>query len=243
METYKEDFIDFLWDNGALKFGDFKLKSGRHSPYFVNLGNLIGNGQNLRKLGDFYSQALENEIGLENFDVVFGPADKGAPLSVSVAIALASLNEINRDVVYNRKLPKDHGEGTEKNVQKNWLFGKKLEGTEKIVIVDDVFTTGKTKYDAIDLFDKVSEDLDYVGVLIGVDRQEIGTSGKSAIGEFMETKNVPVYSIVNIGEVFNYLESEGKISPVMVIKMKNYVGKFGTNEVKKTIKLKGLYSP
>ncbi len=240
MQKYQEDFIDFLWETGALKFGEFKLKSGRHSPYFINFSSLIENGQNLKKLGEFYSQALENEIGLENFDLVFGPADKGTPLSVAVSIALSSLYEINKDVVYNRKLPKAHGEGSEKDFQKNWLFGKKIED-EKIVIIDDVFTTGKTKYDAIDLFDKVSEKLSYTSVLIGVDRQEIGESGKSAISEFEEMKKIPVYSIVNITEVFNYLESKRKISPVIIRKMKDYVGKFGTNEAKRALKLKGLY--
>jgi len=227
MEEYKQRFIDFLLDKEALKIGEFKLKSGRISPYFVNTG-MFDDGESIGKLGYFYAAKIADKFG-EEFDIVFGPAYKGIPLSVTTTIALSSDFGINKGYSFNRKEPKGHGEATK---QKNWIVGHKIEDDSRILMIDDVFTTGGTKYESIDLLNSVADNLRYIGLIIAVDREEVGEDGKSAIKQFEEKTGIPVDSIVNISEIINYLWDAKKITATDKQRLEEYLKKYGIEEVK-----------
>lgn len=206
MEEYKKDFIEFLVRSEALKFGEFTLKSGRKSPYFVNTG-LFNDGDSVSRLGYFYASKLKEEFG-EEFDLLFGPSYKGIPLALTTVISLSRDYKINKDYTFDRKEVKEYGD----QISDKALVGAKIKGGERIVILDDVFTTGATKEDTIALLDKIAE-VNYVCVLIAVDRREVGADGKSAIQEFEKKYGIPVKSIVSIDEIKEYLyenEVDGK---------------------------------
>lgn len=222
MEEYKQRFIDFLLNKEALKIGEFKLKSGRISPYFVNTG-MFDDGESIGKLGYFYAAKIADKFG-EEFDIVFGPAYKGIPLSVTTTIALSSDFGINKGYSFNRKEPKGHGDAAR---QKNWIVGHKIEDGSKILMIDDVFTTGGTKYESIDLLNSVAESLRYIGLIIAVDREEVGEDGKSAIKQFEEKTGIPVDSIVSISEIINYLWDAKKITASDKQRLEEYLEKYG----------------
>lgn len=188
-------FIEFLVRNKALKFGDFTLKSGRKSPYFINTG-VLSNGENSYILGKFYAEKITEIFG-ESIKAIYGPAYKGIPLAVSTATSM--YKELGKVVgwVFDRKEIKGHGD-------KGAFVGSKLEEGSNVVIVDDVMTTGGTKVEAIEKI-KNSLGAEVKGIIIAVDREEIGKE-KGAIEEFTEANGVPVYSVVKISDVFEYLK-------------------------------------
>jgi orotate phosphoribosyltransferase len=233
MEDYKKEFINFLLDKEVLRIGEFKLKSGRVSPYFVNTG-MFKDGESIGKLGWFYAAKIMDTFIQSDFDIIFGPAYKGIPLSVATTIALSRDFGVNKGYSFNRKEPKNHGEATQ---QKNWLVGEKIEPKDKILLIDDVFTTGDTKYEVINLLNAIAENLHFVGLIIAVDRQEIGIDGNDAIKQFEKKTGIPVYSIVNIKEIIEYLGDNKKITHPIRQRFENYLRKYGVKEVKEELRL------
>ncbi len=193
MEQYQKDFVDFTLETGVLKFGEFTLKSGRISPYFFNAG-LFNKGSHLSQLGKFYAQAIE--ASNLKFDVLFGPAYTGIPLSTATAIALN--DSLNRNVPYsfNRKEVKDHGEGGN-------IVGHPLEGD--ILIIDDVITAGTAIREAQDIIN--ANDASTKGVIVALDRQEKGKGELSAIQEVEHIIGLRVLSIINWSHIIDYLKA------------------------------------
>jgi orotate phosphoribosyltransferase len=194
MEQYQKDFISFIIDIGALKFGEFTLKSGRISPYFFNAG-AFNTGEHIAKLGDFYANAIQSYK--LDFDVLFGPAYKGIPLATSVAIALN--NTFNKNVAYsfNRKEAKKHGEGGN-------IVGAELKGD--ILIIDDVITAGTAILESIDIIN--NNNAKVKNALVMLDRQERGRSKESAIQELENKFNIKIFSIINLSHLINYLKQD-----------------------------------
>lgn len=188
------EFIEFLAKNGAVRFGNFTLKSGRTSPYFISTG-VLSNGKSSYELGKFYAKKI-NEIWNDKIDAIYGPAYKGIPLAVSTAIAMHK--ELGKEVgwVFDRKEKKIHGD-------KGGFVGSEIDLNAKVTIVDDVMTTGGTKVEAINKIEK-SLDAKVVGIVIAVDREEVGVR-RSAIEEFSENTGIAVHSIVKISEIFDHL--------------------------------------
>lgn len=204
METYKAEFIDFMVESQVLKFGDFTLKSGRKSPFFMNAGAYV-TGTQLRKLGEYYARAIHDNFGLE-FDVLFGPAYKGIPLSVATAMAISEL--YGKDVRYcsNRKEVKDHGDT-------GILLGSKLKSGDRVVMIEDVTTSGKSIEETYPII-KAQADVEIKGLVVSLNRMEKGKTDKSALEEIQETYGFPAAAIVTMNEVTEYLyqkECNGKI--------------------------------
>lgn len=195
--TYKEEFIRFMVDSGVLTFGEFTLKSGRVAPYFINAGN-YKTGAQLAKLGGFYAECIkDNGIDVET---LFGPAYKGIPLAVSAATAL--YNKFGIDVAYcfDRKEAKDHGEG-------GMFVGRTLEDGEKVVIIDDVMTSGKAMRESLPKL-KSAADVNVTGMVITVDRMEKGlNTDDSAVQEVYKEFGIKVYSIININDIIDAIKS------------------------------------
>lgn len=194
MQVYQEEFISFLVRSGALKFGEFTLKSGRKCPYFLNVGQFY-TGSRITELGKYYAQALKENV--LHFDVIFGPAYKGIPLSVIAAAE--TYKQYGNDVAYsfNRKEAKDHGEGGS-------LVGAQITADTKVVIVDDVMTAGTALRESIALLKSMGEP-EIKGVLIAVDRMEKGQGEKSAAREMKDEFGINVYSIVTLDDIVEYL--------------------------------------
>lgn len=196
-------FIEFLAKNEAIKFGDFVLKSGRSSPYFIDMGVLTSGSQSMA-LGKFYSHVIKEKF--QEYDVVFGPAYKAIPIAINTVLALESFG-INKKWLFDRKEMKIHGS----DANSVFVGSQSVDHGEKVILVDDVLTTGGTKVDAIE---KVSKSLkcEVIGVVIAVDRREKGRK-ESALTEFVEENGIPVYPIENISNIFSHLyknEVEGK---------------------------------
>jgi len=235
MEEYKEEFIDFLLRKGALGIGEFELRSRRISPHFINTA-VFNNGESIAKVGDFYARTIVDNFREEDYDIIFGPAYKGIPLAVATVISLQELFSINKGFSYNRKEPKGYGEATKQDKQKKWIVGHEINDGAKILMVDDVLTTGGTKYEAINLLKSVADDLRFVGLVIAVDRKEVGPDGKDAIKQFEQKTGMPVIPIVNILEIKTYLSEEGKISEAELKGIDDYLKKYGNEEVKRWVK-------
>ena len=193
MENYKQKFISLSLEIGALKFGEFQLKSGRISPYFFNMG-LFSSGPLIKNIGDFYAAALVSSN--INYDIVFGPAYKGIPIVAALAASLSTSYQLDKPFVYNRKEVKDHGEG-------GVTVGAKLRGN--VVIVDDVITAGTAIREAVGIINNSGATT--VGIVISLDRQEKGTGDLSAAEEISLALNVPVISIVTLDEIIDYTEN------------------------------------
>ncbi len=218
MKAYKQEFIEFLIENNALKFGKFILKSGRKSPYFINTG-MFKDGKSMQKLGEFYAKAIKENF--HEFDVLFGPAYKGIPLCVATAMKLSELG-INKGFAFNRKEAKDHGE-------KGNIIGTELQG-KKVLIIDDVITAGTAVKETIEIL-KENGDPEITGIIISVNRKEKGSGEKSAIQELEETLNIKIASIIDFDDL---IELHGKkINKKIVIdkemhkKMLDYKKEFG----------------
>lgn len=194
MQQYKQDFIKFLVRFGALKFGEFILKSGRNAPYFLNIGE-FKTGAAISELGFYYAQALEENF--KNYNLVFGPAYKGIHLAVAATIALHEKFKKDVAYAYNRKEIKDHGEG-------GILIGANITKDSRVVILDDVITAGTALRSVLDIL-KGFGPPQIEGVLVAVDRMEKGKNLKSAIQELKDEFGINVYSIVNIQEIIDFL--------------------------------------
>jgi len=222
MERYKAEFIEFLVGAGVLTFGEFVTKSGRQTPYFINTGNYRTGGQ-LAKLGEFYAQALSQHWG-DGFDNLYGPAYKGIPLAVTAGVALSEKMGHEVTVTYNRKEAKDHGE-------KGALIGHQYDGSERVVIIEDVITAGTSVRESMAILQANGEPK-VVGVIVSVDRMERGKGELSAIEEVKKEFGLAVFSIVSAKEIMNYLHNRkigGKvyIDDAIKEKMEVYLGKYG----------------
>lgn len=195
MEQYKKEFIEFMVDCNVLKFGDFVTKSGRKTPFFVNTG-FYRTGTQLRRLGEYYAKAIENKFGFD-FDVLFGPAYKGIPLSVAATMAISSLYD--KDIRYcsNRKEIKDHGD-------KGILLGSPIQDGDKIVIIEDVTTAGTSIGETLPII-KAQGDVNVLGLVVSVDRMERGQGEKSALKEIEEKYGLQTTAIVTMAEVVEHL--------------------------------------
>jgi orotate phosphoribosyltransferase len=211
MQQYQKDFVDFMLKIGALKFGEFTLKSGRVSPYFFNAGS-FNTGEHLSKLGRFYAQAIV-ENGLK-FDVLFGPAYKGIPLATACAMALNDAFNKNVPYSFNRKEAKTHGEGGD-------IVGHALQGD--ILIIDDVITAGTAIREAMDIIS--ANGATAKGVIVAVDRQEKGKGDKSAIQEVEENFGITVLSIINLGHLIDYLKQGD--DKALIERIENYRNQYG----------------
>ncbi|MEY8561789.1 orotate phosphoribosyltransferase [Eggerthellaceae bacterium 3-80] len=199
MERYKQEFIEFMVESDVLKFGEFTLKSGRKSPFFMNAGAYV-TGQQLHRLGLYYAQAINDAFGLD-FDVVFGPAYKGIPLAVITAMALEEL--YGKEVRYcaNRKEVKDHG------ADAGNMLGAQLHDGDRVVMVEDVTTSGKSIDETYPLL-RAAADVDVVGLVVSLNRMEVGKGGQvTAQQEVQEKYGFPVASIVSMAEVVEYLHN------------------------------------
>lgn len=196
MEQYKEEFIEFMVESNVLKFGDFVLKSGRKSPFFMNAGAYV-TGTQLMKLGEYYAKAIHDNFG-DDFDVLFGPAYKGIPLSVACVIAYAKL--YGKEIRYcsNRKEVKDHGDT-------GILLGSKLKDGDRVVIIEDVTTSGKSIEETFPII-QAQADVTIIGLMVSLNRMEVGLKGKvSALDEIKETYGFEAKAIVTMEEVTNHL--------------------------------------
>ncbi|MCH9746087.1 MAG: orotate phosphoribosyltransferase [Proteobacteria bacterium] len=211
MEQYQKDFVDFMLEIGALKFGEFTLKSGRVSPYFFNAG-AFNTGEHLSKLGKFYAQAIQ--ASALNFDVLFGPAYKGIPLATATAMALNDSFGVNVPYSFNRKEAKTHGEGGD-------IVGHALEN--EVLIIDDVITAGTAVREAMDII--TANGAAAKGVIVAVDRQEKGKGDKSAIQEVEENFGIEVLSIINLGHLIDYLKQSD--DQVLIERIEAYRDQYG----------------
>ena len=193
---YKQDFIKFMVDSGVLTFGEFTLKSGRLSPYFMNSGN-YKTGAQLARLGEFYAECIHDN-GIE-FDTLFGPAYKGIPLAVSTAVALYTKFGIDVNYCFDRKEAKDHGEG-------GCIVGNQLGDGERVAIIEDVMTSGKALREVMPKL-KETANVDVAAMIIQVDRMEKGLNGdKSAVQEVSGEFGVNIYPIVNMNDIIEAIE-------------------------------------
>lgn len=205
MEQYKKEFIEFMVDSEVLKFGDFTLKSGRKSPFFMNAGAYV-TGTQLRKLGEYYAKAIHDNYGLD-FDVLFGPAYKGIPLSVATAMAISEL--YGKDVRYcsNRKEVKDHGDT-------GILLGSDLRDGDRVVMIEDVTTSGKSIEETFPIL-KAQANVEIKGLIVSLNRMEVGKGGeKSALDEIKALYGIDTAAIVSMADVVECLynkEVGGKV--------------------------------
>ena len=196
MEAYKSEFIDFMIESDVLKFGDFTLKSGRKSPFFMNAGAYV-TGTQLRKLGEYYAKAIHDNYGLD-FDILFGPAYKGIPLSVATTMAISEL--YGKDIKYcsNRKEVKDHGDT-------GILLGSKIKDGDRVVIIEDVTTSGKSIEETFPII-KAQADVEIKGLMVSLNRMEVGKGGeKCALDEIKDLYGFDTAAIVTMEEVVEHL--------------------------------------
>ncbi len=204
MEAYKQEFIEFMVDCNVLKFGDFVTKSGRKTPFFVNTG-FYRTGKALTKLGEYYAKAIESKFGVD-FDVLFGPAYKGIPLTVATTMAIS--NMYDKDIKYcsNRKEVKDHGDT-------GILLGSPITDGDKVLIIEDVTTAGTSINETLPII-KAQGNVEIVGLVVSVDRMERGQGEKSALDEIKEKYGLETTAIVTMAEVVEHLynkEYKGRV--------------------------------
>ena len=215
--TYQEQFIRFMVQNGVLKFGEFTLKSGRLAPYFINTGN-YKTGKQLAKLGEYYAACIK-EHGLEA-ETLVGPAYKGIPLSVATAIALYNKYETEVNYCFDRKEVKDHGEG-------GLFVGKQLQDGEKVIIIEDVMTSGKALRE---IFPKLqaAANVEIVGMVISVDRKEKALDSElSAVAQAKKEFGIDVYSVVTMDDIIAAIEKGVIDGKEHLEKMYEYRNQYG----------------
>ena len=208
MEQYKQEFIEFMVESDVLKFGDFTLKSGRKSPFFMNAGAYV-TGSQLKRLGEYYAKAIHDKYG-DDFDVLFGPAYKGIPLSVVTAIAYHEL--YGKEIRYcsDRKEAKDHG------ADKGGLLGSPLKDGDRVIMIEDVTTSGKSMEETVP---KVREaaNVTIVGLIVSLDRMEVGKGGiKCALDEVKELYGFDTNAIVSMAEVVEHLHNKEVCGRVVI---------------------------
>lgn len=222
MEQYKQEFIEFMVESDVLKFGDFTLKSGRKSPFFMNAGAYV-TGSQLSRLGEYYAKAIYDNYGAD-FDVLFGPAYKGIPLSVATTIAFHRL--YGKEIRYcsNRKEVKDHGDT-------GILLGSKIKDGDKVVIIEDVTTSGKSIEETFPIL-KAQGDVEIVGLMVSLNRMERGKGEKCALDEIKDVYKMETNAIVTMNEVIEHLYNkpcQGKIviDDEMKAKIDAYYAEYG----------------
>lgn len=222
MKQYKKDFINFLLESNSLKFGEFTLKSGRLSPYFLNTG-MLHTGEAINRLGSFYASTIVDNIKSE-YTSIFGPAYKGIPLAIAAVNSLFIDHKVNVHYSFNRKEAKDHGD-------MGLIVGKPLSEKDSVVIVDDVITAGTAVRETIDILEKQGNPK-ITAVIVSVDRMEKGTGEKSAIQEISESSGITFYPIVNILDIIEFLNDSALreqfgINSEMITKMEEYRSRYG----------------
>ncbi len=208
MESYKQEFIEFMVDSKVLKFGEFTLKSGRKSPFFMNAGGYV-TGAQLKKLGEYYAKAIYANYGLD-FDVLFGPAYKGIPIAVVTAIAFSEL--YGKEIRYcsDRKEEKDHG------ADKGSFLGSKLKDGDRVIMIEDVTTSGKSMEETVPKV-RGAADVEIKGLMVSLNRMEVGLGGKvSALDEIKERYGFETNAIVSMAEVVEYLYNKEYNGEVMI---------------------------
>ena len=197
MEAYKQEFIGFMVDSQVLKFGEFTLKSGRKSPFFMNAGAYV-TGSQLMRLGEYYAKAIHDNYG-DDFDVLFGPAYKGIPISVVTAIAYSQL--YGKEIRYcsDRKEEKDHG------ADKGGFLGSKLKDGDRVIMIEDVTTSGKSMEETVPKV-RGAADVEILGLMVSLNRMEVGLGGqKSALDEIKEKYGFEARAIVSMADVIEHL--------------------------------------
>ncbi|MGN1206512.1 MAG: orotate phosphoribosyltransferase [Eubacterium sp.] len=222
MEQYKQEFIEFMVKSDVLKFGDFTLKSGRKSPFFMNAGAYV-TGSQLKRLGEYYAKAIHDNYG-DDFDVLFGPAYKGIPLSVATTIAFSEL--YGKEIRYcsNRKEVKDHGDT-------GILLGSKIKDGDKVVIIEDVTTSGKSIEETFPIV-KAQGEVEIIGLMVSLNRMEKGKGDKCALDEIKELYGMQANAIVTMDEVIEHLYNkpcQGKvvIDDAMKERIDEYYARYG----------------
>ncbi|MBR3039184.1 MAG: orotate phosphoribosyltransferase [Lachnospiraceae bacterium] len=207
MERYKEEFIEFMLESKVLKFGEFTLKSGRKSPFFMNAGAYV-TGSQLKRLGEYYAKAIHDNFG-DDFDVLFGPAYKGIPLSVATCIAYSEL--YGKEIRYcsNRKEIKDHGDV-------GILLGSKIKDGDRVVIIEDVTTSGKSIEETFPII-KAQGDVEMKGLMVSLNRMEKGLdTEKSALEDIKEKYGIEARAIVTMAEVVEKLYNKPYQGEVLI---------------------------
>lgn len=222
--TYKEEFIAFLVRCNALLFGEFKLKSGRVAPYFINTG-MFDTGMKIKELGGYYARTIREHFG-KGFDGIYGPAYKGIPLCVTAAAALAE-SGLDKGYVFNRKEAKTYAD-------KSRVVGMPLEGSTRLILVDDVITSGKAIRESLEIL-KECGDPPVKGIVISVNRQEKGKTDQNALKEVEQTLNIPIHAIVTITDIKNFLhnrEIDGRVvlDDAMLDNINAYLAEYGTDD-------------
>ena len=219
--TYKEEFIEFLIACDALRFGRFELKSGRMAPYFINTG-MFDTGMKIKKLGSFYARALQEHFS-DAFDGIYGPAYKGIPLCISAAQALSDMG-MDKGYVFNRKEAKTYAD-------KSLVVGMPLTSSSRLILVDDVITSGKAIRESLEVLKSCSNPL-VKGIIISVNRQEKGKTDKNALKEVEENLGIPIHAIVTITDIKQYLHNKtinGRVilDDVMLAEIDSYLETYG----------------
>lgn len=222
MEQYKKEFIEFMIDCKVLKFGDFTTKSGRKTPFFVNTG-FYRTGKQLKRLGEYYAAAIKDKFGFD-FDVLFGPAYKGIPLSVVTTMAIADKYDADIKYCSNRKEIKDHGD-------KGILLGSPICDGDRVVIIEDVTTAGTSIQETLPIV-KAQGEVDVLGLVVSVDRMERGQGEKSALMEIEEQYGLKTTAIVTMAEVVEHLynkpyKGEIIIDDTLKAAIDNYYEQYG----------------
>lgn len=217
MESYKQEFVDFMLDSKVLKFGDFTLKSGRKSPFFMNAG-LYVTGTQLMKLGEYYAKAIHETYG-DDFDVIFGPAYKGIPISVATCIAYSKLYGQEKRYVSNRKEAKDHGDV-------GILLGSPIKDGDRVVVVEDVTTSGKSMEETIPIV-KAQGDVTIVGLMVSLNRCERGKGDKGALDEIKDLYGFDTNAIVSMDEIVEYLVEKKVIDDELKARIDAYYAEYG----------------
>ena len=217
----QKQFVEFMLEENALQFGSFVLKSGRHSPFFINTA-LFNTGNAILKLGEFYARTIHENFG-ENFDVIFGPAYKGIPLAVATTISFYNL--FGKKIRYssNRKEIKDHGDA-------GIFLGSKIASGDKVVIVEDVTTSGASIAETFPIITS-EKNVNVLGLVVSINRNERGTSDKSALSEIAETYKIKTCSIVSMKDVISFLDARDFFSSEIKRALDAYYKEWGASEV------------
>lgn len=220
MEDYKKEFVSFMLDAKALKFGDFTLKSGRKSPFFMNAGAYV-TGKQLHELGRYYAKAIHDNFGLD-FDVLFGPAYKGIPLAVVTALAINEL--YGKEVRYcsNRKEIKDHGDT-------GILLGSKLKDGDRVIMIEDVTTSGKSMEETVPIV-RSQADVEIKGLIVSLNRNEKGKGNKTALSEIEDLYGFKAAAIVSMPEVVEILKERNALDADLLSRIDAYYAEYGATE-------------
>ena len=220
MEQYKKEFIEFMLSCDVLKFGDFTLKSGRKSPFFMNAG-LYVTGRQLSELARYYAKAIHDQFG-DDFDVLFGPAYKGIPLTVATSMAYYDL--YGKEIRYcsNRKEIKDHGDT-------GILLGSKLQDGERVVMIEDVTSSGKSMEETVPIV-REQANVEIIGLIVSLNRNEKGKSDKTALKEISELYGFPTAAIVSMPEVIEVMKEENRLDDELLSRIDAYYEQYGAKE-------------